>query len=327
MTNNAIEKRVPDLDPALYKQNPVWFRGAVAYRLLRLLTPKPLTRALPRVLRMPLLPPGVMLPSGWILGDPFPAGLTLPYGVWFPTGWLPGDPLPPGFIIDTSTFFPPGWLPGDPLPPGLTLPPGVTLPPGWRPGDLLPPGFNIDTSVFFPPGWKPGDPLPDGTIPDPTIPPIDGIIPPLYIPSWQPGPPHRPTGPTAPSIVWAWYYDFFDDTHYAKAWPPHWQAYNLQWAVYADGNHPQWVPIGTWYIGFRPSIIRIFLGDYNDDWQFKLVNTNDDVIATSAYPYVTGTEVAVDTGPDYDIAYIEAYKPGDGYFALYWTNIWYYAHY
>ena len=187
MNNDNDKPKKAALTQDLYKRDPVWFRAAIAYRLVRLLTPKRISRNLPRILRTPLLPPGVSFPVGWRLPSPFPPGLTLPPGVWFPPGWSPGDPLPPGYQIDTAVFFPPGWTVRDPLPPGLILPPGVTLAPGWGPGDPLPLGYEIDTSNYFPPGWESGDPPPDGSIPD------------VDLPSWvtEPFPPW-PTDPNVP---------------------------------------------------------------------------------------------------------------------------------
>lgn len=178
MNDIPDSKKKVILSPELYKRNPLWFKGAIAYRLLRIMAPKPLTRRLPRVLRQPLLFPGYSFPPGWVLGDILPGGVVLPEGVFFPPGWIPGDPLPDGTVIDTSMYFPETWQPGDELPSSLVPPPVGTLPPEWLPGDKLPDGTIIDTDAVFPPTWSPGDPIVDIVIVPPGIP-----IP----PNWRPG--------------------------------------------------------------------------------------------------------------------------------------------
>lgn len=111
-------RKEPLLYPELYHQNPLWFRGAIAHRLLRIMTPKPLSRRLPVILRQPVFYPAFFFPADWVVGDPLPPGITLPPGVSLPSDWRPGDPLPEGSIIDTSMYYPEGWEPGDPPPEG-----------------------------------------------------------------------------------------------------------------------------------------------------------------------------------------------------------------
>ena len=117
--NEILEPRKePLLYPELYQQNPLWFKGAVAHRLLRIMTPKPLSRRLPVILRQPVFYPAFFFPADWVVGDPLPPGITLPPGVSLPPDWTPGDPLPEGTIIDLTMYYPEGWEPGDPPPEG-----------------------------------------------------------------------------------------------------------------------------------------------------------------------------------------------------------------
>ncbi len=110
------------IDANCFAANPAWAKQAFAYRLVHLLTPKPLTRRLPRGLRPGLVGPGISLPSGMEL----PPGVVLPPGTELPPGWQPGDPLPPGAMDAPQA------------PPGTdttgTIPPGYTEP--WSPGPL-----------------------------------------------------------------------------------------------------------------------------------------------------------------------------------------------
>ena len=152
-----------------FEEQPAWAKQAFAYRLLMLVTPKPLARRLHRRLFRFILPPGIDFPPGVDL----PPGTLIPPGVEPPTIYEPGDPIPPGVTGPVGTVFPPGWTPEDPPPPGVVVPPGVVIPPGWTPPGPLPPGT-------IPPGK-----LPPGTGPN-------GTTPPLFIPPWEPGPPRRP---------------------------------------------------------------------------------------------------------------------------------------
>jgi len=233
MINAYPSNKKPILNADLFKTNPGWFLGAIAYRLLNLLIPKRLTFLLPKVLRIPLVPPGYSLPTSWMLPAPFPPGLSLPPGVWFPYGWVPGDPLPGGFMIDTLSFFPPGWMPGDPWPPGFFLPDGVFFPPSWKPGDFLPPGFLIDTSVYF-------------EFLDPESP-----VPPPFVPPWDPGPVHPPPSPY-PSDVWL---ERFDNTF----WSPLSGSWNSSLKYWIPGGDNRLVleASGSWPDSFRPSLMKV----------------------------------------------------------------------
>lgn len=164
------------LDADCFRSHPAWAKRAFAYRLVHLLTPKPLTKRLPRALRRPLLAPGVEMP--------------------------PGVDIPPGTVIGPGVQIPPGWQPGDLAPPGITIPPGTVFPPGWTPGDPVPDGVTLDPGATFPPGWTPGDPLPPGAFYPPTVPPgVDesGANPPTYTEPWSPGPAHPSPG-GAPAV-------------------------------------------------------------------------------------------------------------------------------
>ena len=52
------------LDADCFRSHPGWAKQALAYRLVHLLTPKPLTKRLPKGLRLALIAPGVDLPPG-----------------------------------------------------------------------------------------------------------------------------------------------------------------------------------------------------------------------------------------------------------------------
>lgn len=108
------------LDANCFRARPAWAKQAFAYRLVNLLTPKPLTKRLPKGLRTALLAPGVMMPPGVEL----PPGTVIAPGAEIPAGWTTGDPLPPGAI-------PPGAIPPGAEATGVT-PPGYVAP--WEPG-------------------------------------------------------------------------------------------------------------------------------------------------------------------------------------------------
>lgn len=167
------------LDADCFRNNPAWAKQAFAYRLVHLLTPKQLTRRLPKFLRAALIAAGVVVPPGLVL----PAGTLVAPGTVLPPVWSPGDPVPAGITVPTGTVFPPGWSPGDPEPDGVTLDPGSA----------------------FPPDWTPPDPVPDGLYPTPQVPPetvATGPAPPTYVapaisePTAQVGRISLPTGAT-----------------------------------------------------------------------------------------------------------------------------------
>jgi len=173
------------IDAECFRAHPAWAKRAFAYRLVHLLTPKPLTKRLPKGLRLALVAPGVEIP--------------------------PGVELPPGVVVSPGAEVPAGWTAGDPAPYGVTIPPGTVFPPGWTPGDPLPDGVTLDPGATFPPGWTPGDPLPTGAIPPATYPPgVDpsetGPTPPLYVEPWSPGP---VTTAKAGALAGVYFYDPF----------------------------------------------------------------------------------------------------------------------
>jgi len=135
------------LNRACFKAHPQWARQAFAYRLLHTLVPKRLSRNLPRAFRIPLIFPGVVIPSDAIL----PPGSIVGPGSAFLPGWQPGDPLPDGMFYGPTSDFPAGWQPGDPIPAGIIDP------------SYFPPGFDIEgwfsnlSTDLFPPG-PPGPP-------------------------------------------------------------------------------------------------------------------------------------------------------------------------
>lgn len=95
------------IDADCFRSRPAWAKQAFAYRLVHLLTPKPLTKRLPKGLRRALIPPGVV----WQPGDPLPAGAIMPAA------------LPPG--VETTGPTPPTytevWGPGPPSPAGRQM--------------------------------------------------------------------------------------------------------------------------------------------------------------------------------------------------------------
>jgi len=214
----ATAKKYRLLTPQLYKEDPRFFVQAIAYRLIHMFTPKPLTKLLPKGLRRPLLGVGSIVPAGMptFPGLIVPPGMEIPanWGFWFlftigeaydltalfPPGWTVGDPWPEEIGFNTSVIFPPGWTPGDQLPDGITMDPGASFPSWWYPGDPLPDGVHYDYMVIMPPGWTPENPPPPPFIPgyDPSIPPTpNGPAPPDPFGPFPPGPPHAPPS-TAP---------------------------------------------------------------------------------------------------------------------------------
>ena len=174
------------LDAECFRKHPAWARRALAYRLLHLLTPKQLTRRLPRGLRLALVAAGVDVPAGLALPD----GTVVAPGTVLPSAWSVGDPVPPGVIITTGTVFPAGWTVGDPVPEGVTLEPGAT----------------------FPADWKSPDTLPLGMMPAPQISPetvASGVAPATFVEPWQPGPTNQPGRSSPVGGAW-WFLDPFD---------------------------------------------------------------------------------------------------------------------
>lgn len=111
------------LDAECFRANPEWAKRAFAYRLVHILTPKPLTKRLPRGLQRALVYPGTDMPPG----VNFPPGTIVSPGATIPPGWQPGDPYPPGVI-------PPGGVPGAT---GGAVPYGPGI---WHPGTVNHPG-------------------------------------------------------------------------------------------------------------------------------------------------------------------------------------------
>lgn len=181
------------LDAECFRENPTWAKRALAYRLLHLLTPKQITRRLPRGLRLALIAEGVDVPAGLALPD----GTVVAPGTVLPSTWSMGDPIPPGVIITTGTVFPAGWTVSDPVPEGVTLEPGAT----------------------FPAGWAPPDPAPTGLMPPVEISPAavaSGVAPATSVELWQPGPTNQ-TGRSSPVGGAWWFLDPFD-TFEANDW-------------------------------------------------------------------------------------------------------------
>lgn len=111
MTNDKIQPCLRRIDADCFRSRPAWAKRAFAYRLVHLLTPKPLTKRLPKGLRTALIPPGVV----WQPGDPLPPGAIMP--AVLPPGVEATGPTPPTY---TEV-----WSPGPPSPVG-----GRTFAPG-----------------------------------------------------------------------------------------------------------------------------------------------------------------------------------------------------
>ena len=134
MTNDKVHPCLKHLDADCFRARPAWAKQAFAYRIVHLLTPKALTKRLPKGLRRALLAPGLVIPPGVEM----PPGVVVGPGGEIPAGWTPGDPLPPGAI-------PPGETPPGTEATGITPPTFVA--PG-EPGPVTPPAGHI----YVPPG-------------------------------------------------------------------------------------------------------------------------------------------------------------------------------
>ena len=211
---------IDGLTEECFRAYPEWAKQAFAYKLLNVLIPAEISKRLPKGLFPGIIGPGAILPPGWIPppGVIVPPSYTVPPSwipftyftldpglTWdeaFPPGWTAEEPLPPGVTIDAGVVFPVGWSAGDALPAGVTISPGAIFPPGWTPGDPLPPGVTINAGAIVPAGWSPTNPPPNwfvpGGTPGPAIPP-GGVLPPLYLAPWEPGPPHPYIPSAAPA--------------------------------------------------------------------------------------------------------------------------------
>lgn len=165
MTNAETRPCARALDADCYKAHPAWARRAFAYRLIHLLAPAEITRRLPKLLRLALIAPDVVIP--------------------------PGVDIPDGTVINPGTDVPPDWTAPDPTPPGIIIPPGTEFPSDWTPEDGPPPGVPAFPWAKFPPGWSPGTGPIDGILQPPETPgPAQdtGVTPPTYIAPGEPGP-------------------------------------------------------------------------------------------------------------------------------------------
>jgi len=114
VTNDKVHPCLKRLDADCFRAQPAWAKQAFAYRIVHLLTPKALTKRLPKGLRRALLAPGVVMP--------------------------PGVDMPPGLVVGPAGDIPAGWTPGDPLPPGAI--PLATAPPGVEESGAAPPTYT-----------------------------------------------------------------------------------------------------------------------------------------------------------------------------------------
>jgi len=228
MTTPCLQR----IDADCFRAQPAWAKRAFAYRLVHLLTPKPLTKRLPKGLRLALIAPGLEIP--------------------------PGVELPPGVVVSPGTDLPASWTPGDPIPPGVTVDPTATFPPGWSPGDQLPDGVALDPGAEIPAGWQPPDPLPSGALPVPVMPPDaqqSGPIAPTYTGTWGPGPVTRPS-PAPTGVVW---HIHFTSPKWSNGYKTTWTG--TYWRL-GPVTGPTWCTLpaifpAIWQAGYRPPYIRI----------------------------------------------------------------------
>lgn len=274
MTNDKVHPCLKALDADCFRTRPAWAKQAFAYRLVHLLTPKALTKRLPKGLRRALLAPGVVMP--------------------------PGVEMPPGVVVGPGGEIPAGWTPADPMPTGVTIPPGTVFPPGWSPGDPLPEGVTLDPGATFPPGWSPGDPLPPGAIAPGTTPPgveDTGATPPAFVAPGEPGPVSGPGGHLAPppGVGWGVYFD----TSYWAAGNAYtsWESSGPYWMFDYQGKL---ITTGTWANGLRPTKFRMALSSpYQTTWYVTIKDTNEDIIfSTSSYETLDEIDLAFG---DYDL--------------------------
>jgi len=153
VTNDKVYPCLKRLDADCFRARPAWAKQAFAYRMVHLLTPKALTKRLPKGLRTALLAPGVEMPPGVDL----PPGVVVGPGGEIPAGWTPGDPLPPGAIAPGTA--PPGVEATGPTPPAYIAPgePGPISPPGIHPAPAevttVIIGGNPDGYLFIAGSW------------------------------------------------------------------------------------------------------------------------------------------------------------------------------
>lgn len=232
--NEKVHPCLKRLDADCFRVYPQWAKQAFAYRLLHLLTPKQLTKRLPKGLRRALLAPGVVVPPGVEV----PGGFILGPGAELPSDWVPWGLPEEGVIPPPGALFPPDWTPADPLPPGVILPPGIPLPPDWTPEDPLPPGTTLLPAL--PPGVE-----------------ETGPTPPLYIAPGEPGPVHTPV-PTPPAGCKS----YLDNTRWT-ATKGSWDNVNKMWLteeIGGGGNIIHLTELGTWVNGYRPSTFIVTFG-------------------------------------------------------------------
>lgn len=153
MTNDKVHPCLKALDADCFRARPAWAKQAFAYRIVHLLTPKALTKRLPKGLRRGLLAPGVVMPPGLEM----PPGVVVGPGGEIPAAWTPGDPLPPGAIAPGET--PPGSGATGITPPTYVAPaePGPVSPPGIHPAPAQVTttiiGANPDGYLFIAGSW------------------------------------------------------------------------------------------------------------------------------------------------------------------------------
>lgn len=113
------------IDEECFRAHPAWAKQAFAYRLVYLLTPKLLTKRLPKGLRRALLAPGVAIPPGVEV----PGGFILGPGADLPTDWVPWGL--PEEAVTPPPVLPPGVEKTGPAPPTYVAPgePGPVKPP------------------------------------------------------------------------------------------------------------------------------------------------------------------------------------------------------
>ena len=184
------------IDEECFKAHPAWAKQAFAYRLLYLFCPKVLTKRLPKGLRRALIAPGVVVPPGVEV----PGGFILGPGAELPTDWVPWG-LPSELEIAAEVLpLDDEVAPVDEMPPGVAAPPVLPLDDEAVAVDEMPPGVAAPPVLPLDDEAAAVDEMPPGVAAPPVLPHWiwqTGLLQPLYVAPWEPGPPR----PTAASII------------------------------------------------------------------------------------------------------------------------------
>ena len=250
-----------------------------AVKLLFWLLPWPISRALPRSLRIYYFGPFGGPPPGfydywgvplnlWPDAPPFDEFIEDPPAD--PPPWWPPDIPPYDEFIENPPDEQPPWWPPDAPPYDDFIENPPDEPPPWWPPPIPPYDHFIDNPPDEPPPWWPIDPYnppPPDQIPDLPEGPVNPGDP--FVPG--PGPVVPPLGPTN-------FTSYFDNTH----WTPKangadravWNAGNKCWDSVLIGGiqEIELLPMGAWYINRRFSVIR-FIFTVHDTVDFYMIDS------------------------------------------------------